>query len=83
MQSELVPEQRGTAIGFNVFAAAMIGTFRCHFWGRPGSGPHRTVRSKCGLAAAWLLIAPVIVGVPETAPRMLARYETTRLKSEA
>ena len=25
--SELAPERRGTAIGFNVFAAAMIGTF--------------------------------------------------------
>jgi hypothetical protein len=48
--------------------------------GGPGSGP--VVPSVVGCLAA-LLIAAVIVGVRETAPRRLSRYESTRLKSEA
>jgi predicted MFS family arabinose efflux permease len=73
MPSELVPERRGSTIGFNVFVAAMVGTFLMPFVAGLAA-------DRLGLAVplvigglAVLLIAPVTLGVPETAPRILAR----------
>jgi predicted MFS family arabinose efflux permease len=77
MQSELVPEQRGTAIGFNVFAAAMIGTFLMPFLAGLAADRIGLVVPILVGGVAVLLIAPVVVGVPETAPRMLAGYGAT------
>ena len=71
--SELVPLQRGTAIGFNVFVAAMIGTFLMPFIGGVASDNIGLVVPLLMAGVAVLLIGPVVVGVPETAPRILAR----------
>jgi MFS family permease len=75
--SELAPERRGATIGFNVFVAAMIGTFLMPFLGGVAADRIGLVVPIVSAGLAMLLIAPVMVAVPETAPRMLARYGAT------
>jgi MFS family permease len=71
--SELVPERRGTVIGFNVFVAALVGTFLMPFIGGLAADRVSLVIPIVMAGVAVLLIAPVVLGVPETAPRILAR----------
>jgi MFS family permease len=71
--SELVPERRGSTIGFNVFVAAVVGTFLMPFVGGLLADQFGLVVPVILAALAVLLIAPVSLGLPETAPRVLAR----------
>ena len=75
--SELVPERRGSTIGFNVFVAAIVGTFVMPFVGGLAADRLGLVVPLILAALAVLLIAPVSVGVPETAPRLQARRALT------
>jgi predicted MFS family arabinose efflux permease len=71
--SELVPERRGSTIGFNVFVAAIVGTFLMPFLAGLAADRLGLVVPPVLAALAILLIAPVTLGVPETAPRILSR----------
>jgi predicted MFS family arabinose efflux permease len=71
--SELVPERRGSTIGFNVFVAAMVGTFLMPFVAGLAADRLGLVVAPVIAALTVLLIAPVTLSVPETAPRILAR----------
>ena len=71
--SELVPERRGGAIGFNVFVAAMVGTFLMPFIGGITAERVGLVAPILMAGVAVLLIAPAILTVPETAPRVRTR----------
>jgi MFS family permease len=73
MPSELVPDRRGTVIGFNVFVAALVGTFLMPFVGGLAADSIGLVVPLLMAGVAVLSIAPVVLGVPETAPRIVAR----------
>jgi MFS family permease len=73
MLSELVPERRGTAIGLNTFFGAMVGTMVVPVLGgfaadRFGLAAPLVMASLC-----MLVLALVVPGIPETAPRLLRR----------
>jgi MFS family permease len=72
MPSELVPERRGSTIGLNVLVAALVGTFLMPFIGGLAADRLGLVVPLVMAALAVLLIAPVTLAVPETAPRILA-----------
>ena len=71
--SELVPNRRGTAIGFNVFVAALVGTFLMPFLGGVASDTIGLVVPILMAGVAITLIAPAMLAVPETAPRIVTR----------
>jgi MFS family permease len=73
MLSELVPEQRGAAIGFNTFSGAILGTMVVSVLGgfaadRFGLAAPLVMALRCRLVLVLL-----VTGVPETAPRLLGR----------
>jgi MFS family permease len=74
--SELVPERRGTAIGFNVFVAALVGTFLMPFIGGIASDHIGLVVPLVMAGVAILLIAIAALAIPETAPRVVSRRAT-------
>jgi MFS family permease len=71
--SELAPLRRGTLIGFNVFIAAMIGTFLMPFVGGLAADQFGLTVPLTMAGIAILLIAPAVLAIPETAPRIVGR----------
>jgi ACS family hexuronate transporter-like MFS transporter len=74
--SELVPGRRGAAIGIANFLSATLGSLLSPIYGGV-LADHFGLALPLVLAGVFqLLTAPVLFGVPETAPRVLARRGT-------